>query len=447
MSPTIGGQGLKPKAFFASVGVLEQAYVRVAPLNIILDEHDTEMLKKYVIDLYKRFIPIKALPPELGSEGEAERAAILEEEIRKLGLRVQRFDASDERVPSGYRPNIVSLLEGEDKERTFWIIAHMDTVPEGDASLWEYPPYEVTIQGDYIYGRGVEDDGQAIVLALSVAKYLVEKGKKPRINLGIALVSDEEVGSRYGLLYLLKQRIFEKYGRENYFLVPDAGSPDGSRVIVAEKHILHFKTIVKGKQAHASMPHAGLNAHRLGMMFNLELDKLLHEYLSDYDQLYDPPVSTCEPTKKEENIGNLNTIPGTDVVYWDCRILPRYDMGKVIEKIKSYAYYFSIRSGAQVEINVLGYDEAGEPTDTSHTFVKDFLKAIQATRKLDPRPIGIGGGTVARYLRKNGYPAIVWMTCDETAHQPNEYTRLSYVLADIETVLYYLLGEPLGHSR
>ena len=408
-------------------------------MHAVLDKQDKEMLRKYIIDLYREFIPVKALPPELGGEGEAERANILEEEIRKLGLGVQRFDARDDRVPSGYRPNIVSLLEGEDTERTFWIIAHMDTVPEGDASLWSYPPYDVTIQGDYVYGRGVEDDGQAIVIALGAAKYLVEKRRKPRINLGIALVSDEEVGSRYGLLHLLKHRVFEKYGKENYFLVPDAGSPDGSKVIVAEKHILHFKVTVKGRQAHASMPHMGLNAHRLGMMFNLELDKLLHESLADYDQLYDPPVSTCEPTRKEENIGNLNTIPGTDIVYWDCRILPRHSVGEVIEKIRSHAYYFGTRTGAWVEIDILGFDEAGEPTDTSNAFVKGFLKAIQATRELNPKPVGIGGGTVARYLRKNGYPAIVWMTCDETAHQPNEYTRLSYIVADIETVLYYLL--------
>ncbi len=408
-------------------------------LSRVLSDKDTDELRNYIINLYRQFIPIKALPPELGGEGEAERAKVLEEELRRLGLKVRRIDAPDNRVPSGYRPNIVTILEGNNNDKTLWIIAHMDTVPEGDIALWRYPPYQVTIEGDYIYGRGVEDDGQAIVLALSVAKYLVEHGENPRINLGIALVSDEEVGSRYGLLYLLQNNVFAKLSRENYFLVPDAGSPDGSKVIVAEKHILHFKATVIGKQAHASMPHAGLNAHRLGMIFNIGLDDLLHSMLTEYDELYEPPVSTCEPTRKEENIGNINTIPGTDIVYWDCRILPRRDIKEVIEALKSYAYHFGAGTGARTEISVLAYDDAGKPTSTDNAFVKSFLASIEETRNVKPRPIGIGGGTVARYLRKQSYPAIVWMTCDETAHQPNEYTRLSYILADIETILYYLL--------
>ena len=408
-------------------------------LSRILNEKDLDELKDYIISLYSKFIPVKALPPELGGKGEARRAEILEEELRKLRLKVERVDAPDNRVPDGYRPNIVALLRGRQDNKTLWIVAHMDTVPEGDISLWKYPPYKVTIEGDYIYGRGVEDDGQAIALALGIAKYLAKKGEKPRINMGIAFVSDEEVGSRYGLLYLLKKNVFTEYSEENYFLVPDAGSPDGSKVIVAEKHILHFKVTVKGKQAHASMPHAGLNAHRLGMIFNLGLDEVLHSTLTEYDELYEPPVSTCEPTRKEENIGNINTIPGTDIVYWDCRILPKRDIKDLIEVLRSYAYHFSSRTRAKAEINVLGYDDAGEPTSIDNEFVKNFLASIEETRGVKPKPIGIGGGTVARYLRKQGYPAIVWMTCDETAHQPNEYTRLSYVLADIETVLYYLL--------
>ena len=403
----------------------------------IFSSFDKERLAKYVIDLYKKFIPIKALAPEFGGEGETERAKALEEELKSLGLKPKRFDAPDKRAKGGIRPNILAVLEGKDPSKTLWIVGHMDVVPEGDVSLWKYPPYQVTVEGDYIYGRGVEDDGQAIVIALALAKHIIENGIKPRINLGIALVSDEEVGSKYGLLYLLEKKAFEGHGK-NYFLIPDAGSPDGSKMIVAEKHILHFKVLVKGKQAHASTPHLGLNAHRLGMKFNLALDELLHEKLSEYDDLYEPPVTTCEPTKKETNVENLNTIPGTDIVYWDCRILPKYSISSVKDIIKAFLYNFSSSSGAEISVEFLGEDDAGKPTDPQDPFVKGFSKAIKETRGVEVKPIGIGGGTVARYLRKRGYPAIVWMTCDDTAHQPNEYTKLSYVISDIETIFYYL---------
>ncbi len=405
----------------------------------VLTGEDVDALKRYVVELYRKFIPVKAIPPDMGGEGEYERARILEEELEKLGLKVERYDARDDRAKGGIRPNIIAVLEGLDSSRTFWIVAHMDTVPEGDRKLWRVDPYTVTVEGDYVYGRGVEDDGQAIVTAFSVAKYLVEHSLKPRVNLGIALVSDEEAGSRYGLLHLLEANAF-RGGASNWFLVPDAGSPDGSKVIVAEKHILWVKITVHGKQAHASMPGQGLNAHRLGMLFNLELDRILHEKYDAYDELFEPPVSTFEPTRKEENVSNINTIPGVDTVYWDMRVLPSYTISEVLNTVKAAAYNFATRHGARVEVEVRGADDAGKPTELDHPFTRGFLKAIRESRGVEPKPVGIGGGTVARYLRKRGYPALVWMTCDETAHQPNEHTRLSYILADIDTILHYVLN-------
>jgi succinyl-diaminopimelate desuccinylase len=404
----------------------------------ILSSRDVEELRSYIINLYREFIPVKAIPPDMGGEGELERARVLEERLKELGLNVKRYDAHDGRAKGGVRPNIIAVVEGEDRSRTLWIAAHMDTVPEGDLSLWTVEPFNVTVRDDYVYGRGVEDDGQAIVTALSVAKYLVDRGVRPRINLGIALVSDEEAGSKHGLIHLLEANVFGS-PEANWFLVPDAGSPDGSKVIVAEKHILWLRVTVEGRQAHASTPHQGLNAHRLGMMFNLELDRFLHERFSAYNSLFEPPTSTFEPTRKEENVGNINTIPGRDVVYWDMRILPSYTIEEVVNAVKSLAFKFSSMYSVKVKVDIVGSDDAGEPTSLDHPFTSGFLRAIEESRGVKPKPIGIGGGTVARYLRKRGYPALVWMTCEETAHQPNERTRLSYILSDVDTILYYLL--------
>lgn len=403
----------------------------------LLSEDEVEELRKYIVSLYRKFIPVRALAPEFGGEGEADRAEVLEEELASLGLKARRLDAPDGRAKNNVRPNILAVLRGKRDDRTLWIVGHMDTVPAGDVSAWKYPPYDVTVEGDHVYGRGVEDDGQAIVTAMALAKYLLDRDVKPSVNLGIALVSDEEVGSRYGLGYLLEKNAFHGWG-ENSFIVPDAGSPDGSKMIVAEKNILHFKVVVRGRQTHASTPHKGLNAHRLGMQFNIMLDEILHERLVGYNELYEPPVTTCEPTKKEANIENTNTIPGVDVVHWDCRLLPSYGLKDLEGILRTAAYAFSSSTGARVEIQVTGYSDAGEPTPPNHPLVESLAEAIRETRSIGAKPMGIGGGTVARLLRKKGYPAVVWMTCDETAHQPNEYTRLSYLISDIETLLYML---------
>ncbi|AEM38905.1 acetylornithine deacetylase or succinyl-diaminopimelate desuccinylase [Pyrolobus fumarii 1A] len=401
-----------------------------------------ESLRGYAVELYKKLVPLKAIPPDFGGKGELRRAEALQEELERLGLHVERYDARDDRAEGGVRPNLVVKL-GSGRPR-LWIISHLDTVPEGDASLWKYPPYQATVVGDRVYGRGVEDNLQAVVSSLLLLRALSEEQTEPPITLMVAFVSDEEAGSRYGVRYLLEKTGVFRSG--DWVLVPDYCSSDGSRIEVAEKHILWFKVVIEGRQVHASMPHEGLNAHRLGMMFNLELDKTLHEKFSGFDEVFEPPVSTFEPTKKEANVANINTVPGRDVVYWDCRVLPRYDLDDVIETVKSMAYWFALRSNAKIDVEVVMKDAAGEPTSPSHPLVRYLSESIREDRGIEPRPVGIGGGTVARYFRKRGMPAVVWQTCDATAHQPNEYAKIDNAVADARVFarLIFKLGGQSG---
>lgn len=128
----------------------------------------------------------------------------------------------------------------------------MDTVPEGDRTLWKSDPFSVTVEGDYIYGRGVEDDGQAIVLGVTLAKILKELKLTPKFNFSLLISADEETGSKYGVSYLAKN--YSLFGNDDIVLIPDAGNSDGSMIEVAEKSILWLKFTVIGKQAHASTP-------------------------------------------------------------------------------------------------------------------------------------------------------------------------------------------------
>jgi len=55
--------------------------------------------------------------------------------------------------------------------------------------------------------------------------------------------------------------------------------------------------------------------------------------------------------------------------------------------------------------------------------------------------MGIGGGTVAAFFRKAGFPAAVWSTMDETAHSPNEYCVLQYLKDDAKVFAHIALQE------
>ena len=403
-------------------------------LERVLERIDS--LRAYAVDLMKELIRLKAVNPSFGGEGEYKRGEYLERLLKGLGLNVRRYDIRDERAEGGVRPNIIALLEGEE-DRKLWIISHLDTVPEGDRSLWKSDPYTALVEGDKIYGRGAEDNCQAIVSSILVAKALVEAGIKPKLGLGLLIASDEEAGSEYGVERVLEEANPVRKG--DLIVVPDAGEPEGDFIEVAEKSILWLKLTVIGKQGHASLPEEALNAHRIGMRLCLTIDSLLHEEFNGVDPLFTPPTSTFEPTRKEENVGNVNTIPGRDVTYFDCRILPCYKIDDVLRRIKEVGEAFERIYGAKVRVEVVQKAEAPPPTDPNSEVVVKLKEAIKRVRGIEARVGGIGGGTFAAAFRKRGYNAAAWCTVDKTAHQPNEYCKISNLLADAKvfaTVLF-----------
>jgi len=395
-------------------------------MDLKLDSNYAEFIKK----TYKEMIPIKAISPESGGTGEYEKAKYIEGVLSEMGIKAKWYNVKDSHGVT--RPNLIATY-GPSNKKIFWIVAHTDVVPEGDISLWKTKPFEAVIKGDYVYGRGTEDDGQGIMLALGVAKHLTEAKAEPRFRLGLAFVADEEVGSVYGAQYLVNKKIFSK---RDFALVPDAGNSDGSMIEIAEKHVLWLRFDVIGKQSHGSTPEKGINANRLGMLFYLELYNKLHRRFNGKDMLFEPPVSTFEPTKKEQNVPNINTIPGTDVQYFDCRILPRYRIDAVLSLVRKTAADFSKQHGCKINISIVSREDTPKPT--SGAFVEEFSEAVKAAKNVEPKLMGVGGGTVAKYFRKIGMPSIVWMTIDETAHSPNEYAKISNIISDTRVVLKFL---------
>jgi len=385
-----------------------------------------------VVEALIEILRIPAISPSAGGRGELKRAERLQSILSGFGIeRVRRVDVPDERAEGGIRPNIIAILEGEDPSKTLWLVAHMDTVPEGDMRLWETDPFEPVIRDGRIYARGAEDNGQAIASMLLVARILMELGLRPRVNLGLVFVSDEEAGNKYGLEQLVRMEIFRK-GDEAVVL--DYGSPDGSEMEIAEKHMLWLKFTVRGVQAHAAFPHHGINAHRIGARLLLTLDEVLHERFHEHDELYIPPTSTFEPTKKEQNVENVNTIPGIDVFYFDCRILPKYSLDDVLSTIREVCGRFESIYGVRIEVKEVFRWDSPPPTPPSANIVKKLLEALKISRGVDAKLIGIGGGTCAALLRAQGISAVVWSTLDGMAHKPNEYCRIENIRKDAETL-------------
>lgn len=391
--------------------------------------------RQLVVELESILTAIPALSPDSGGEGELKKCEALEHFLRKSGFtNIERFDVPDSRAAGGVRPNLVLTLESgaaEDSGGALWFISHLDVVPPGETKLWLTNPWEAVEKDGKLFGRGVEDNQQGLVSSVLAALALKSCGIKPRRTLKLLFAADEECASVYGMAELVKLRGkngMSLFCKKDAALIPDGGDSLGKGIEIAEKHLLWLKITTLGRQTHGSRPDNGKNAFLAGCAMALELHTALHAQFNGRDSLFEPDYSTFEPSKKEANVPNINTIPGEDVFYMDMRILPRYSVAEVLAFTRRVADKIELEHGVSVRLETVQSVES-PPTQADAPLVRSLATAIEAVLGVKARPFGIGGGTVAAFLRKLGIDAVVWSKLDDTAHNPNEYAIIGNILA------------------
>jgi succinyl-diaminopimelate desuccinylase len=396
----------------------------------------------YAIELQRGLTAIPALSPLSGGEGEYDKAVYLEKELKKLKFdSIEWLNAPQKEAKNGIRPNIVARYKGKKPGRTLWLMSHMDIVPPGELKLWKSDPYKLKIEGRRLIGRGVEDNQQALVSSILTVKAMMELNFRPEFDIALLFCADEETGSGFGADYLTEHHkgIF---GKEDMFFVPDSGTKDGSAIEVAEKSIMWLKVTTHGRQCHASRPDQGINAFRAASELVVKYNSL-YKTFPHKDELYDPPISTFEPTKKEANVPNVNTLPGEDVFYMDCRVMPEYRLSEVKAEMRRLANAIEKKRKVKISFEPQQEAQAAPPTAPDAPIILALTKAIKEIYKVEPRVQGIGGGTVAACFRRLDLPAAVYARLDESAHQPNEYSILDNLIGDakIFAISALLLGE------
>ncbi len=395
-----------------------------------------DALEPEMVELQKQLVSLPAISPASGGEGEQKKADCLHALLQGWGLEVTEYRAPDKSAPCGYRPSLVARLKGRASSPTLWIMTHLDVVPAGPRELWDHDPFEAVVKDGRIYGRGVEDNQQEMVASIFAVKAMLDLDLVPERDVALMLVADEEVGSALGADWLLKNH--ELCLPDDLVVVPDAGNEDGTMLEVAEKSIAWVKFTVLGKQVHASVPGEGKNAHRAGANMVVRLDEMLHRKYTARDELYSPPESTMEPTRKVENVPNVNTIPGEDVFYFDCRMLPQYKLDDLLNDMKETAEKVAGEFGVTVKLATEQYCQAPAPTPADAPVVRMLAAAVKEVYGREATPQGIGGGTVASFFRRRGIPTVVWGRATGQAHQPNEYCVIANMRDNAKIYAYMM---------
>jgi succinyl-diaminopimelate desuccinylase len=386
-----------------------------------------------------------AMSPDSGGEGELDKCLFLEEWLEAHGItQLERYDAPDERARGGVRPNLIATVPGGSADGgCVWIMSHTDVVPPGEFSLWRSDPWTVTQADDgplglRLIGRGVEDNQQGLTSSVLAALAFVAQGLQPPRTVKLLFAADEENGSGYGIDWLIKNH-GELFQKNDMVVIPDGGDSRGETMEIAEKNLIWARFVTSGLQAHGSRPDQGANAHLAGAELAVRLHYELSAKFGDHDPLFEPDYSTFQPTKKEANVPNINTIPGEDVFCMDMRVLPRYPAKSVLAEIDRIKAEVATKHKVRVEYTIAQLMES-KPTSADAPVLKSLSAAIKEVYGVNPRPIGIGGGTVGAYLRNAGIDSVVWARFDNTAHQPNEYALIANILGDAKVMARLMMA-------
>lgn len=384
-------------------------------------------------------VAIPAIGPADGGVGEFHKAEYLIKKLRELGFGdVSTYALPDPKAAGGERPNLVVRFPGKTKRR-LWIVAHMDVVPEGERALWHTDPFKAEVKDGRVYGRGTSDNGQELVASLYALCALKELGITPEYEVCLAFVADEELGSEYGIVHLLKKGLFAE---DDLVIVPDMGTEKADFVEIAEKSICWMEFTVEGKQVHGSTPHLGVNACRAANAFATALDEALHAAFPERDGLFDPPESTFEPTRRRANVANVNTVPGLEVFSFDCRVLPSVPLDDVLKVVDAETKKAEEKYKVKITRKFPQIEQAAAPTAEDAPVVKTLLAALaEVYPGMKPKVGGVGGGTCGAFFRRAGIPAVVWCQEIDCAHMPNEHIEINHMLNETKVFALMMMGK------
>jgi acetylornithine deacetylase/succinyl-diaminopimelate desuccinylase-like protein len=85
---------------------------------------------------------------------------------------------------------------------TILVYGHYDVQPTGDLAEWITPPFELSVDGDVMRGRGCTDDKGPVYIVLKVAQAFMEQEGKLPLNVKFLFEGEEEIGSPHLDVYV-----------------------------------------------------------------------------------------------------------------------------------------------------------------------------------------------------------------------------------------------------
>ena len=163
-------------------------------------------------------------------------------------------------------PCVVAKL-GSDEGFSIILNGHLDVVPAGDRSQWDYDPFCGTVTDKLILGRGTSDMKAGVAGLLFAMKIIKESGVELKGNIRLHLVSDEESGGEFGSQWLCNHGYADN---ADACLIAEPTS--SNNIEIGQKGGLLITLTATGKSAHGSL--GGFKGENAIIKLSKILDKL-----------------------------------------------------------------------------------------------------------------------------------------------------------------------------
>ena len=289
--------------------------------------------------------------------------------------------------------------------------AHSDVVPvEGQA--WSRAPFQLTRDGDRLFGRGTTDMKGFLAEMLGVAD--LASGKTLKAPLKLLISYDEEIGC-VGI-GRMKDRLKPLLGRPEMAIV---GEPTEMQVAVGHKGKRAYKAKITGQAGHSALAPRFVSALHIAVDYVAAL-RALQDGLEQYgsrDDSYDVPYSTIHVGRMRSGSA-LNIVPDSAEMLFEFRHLAEDEPDCLAHRITEAAntvtaHYAQV---ANIELHSLAaYPGLAIPLTNA---------AVTLARKWSGgQTCKVAFGTEAGFLSDLGIPTVVCGpgSMADQGHKPDEY--------------------------
>ena len=300
----------------------------------------------------------------------------------------------------------------------FAFAGHTDVVPAGNEDAWNTSPFEPTIKGDYLYGRGAADMKGGLASMVTATENFVQDNPDHNGTIAFLITSDEEGVAINGTVKVMDY-LNENDTTIDYCLLgePSSTSITGDVIKNGRRGSLNGVINVNGQQGHVAYPHLAKNPiHFIAPALN---DLCLQEWDSGNEYF---PATSFQISNFHSGGGVTNVVPGEAKVMFNFRYSTETTKEELMAKVHE------ILDNHKIDYT-LDWHHSGNPFLTPvGDLVSACVSAIEETKDITPELSTSGGTSDGRFIAQEGTQVVELGPVNATIHQINE----SILVKDLE---------------